>query len=251
MRIRRYQQIASKALKTMVLLKHDSVKPYIPESGWYHQETLLSMLEKYTSVYIKPDKGGGGEGIIRIRQIQDEIYEYCSPYHCRYVVGKKQLIKAIDRKLSPLKRYIIQQGISLATIKDRPFDLRIFLQKPDEKWELTGMVAKIASPGQIVTNYCKGSRPCEVSRVLRYITRNNEKKMSELFYELYYLSKNVAKILNHRFNGLKELGIDVGIDKQNHIWIFEVNTRPRFKMFSKLVNPIMYNQIVKNHKKII
>ncbi|SFI69124.1 YheC/YheD family protein [Thermoflavimicrobium dichotomicum] len=250
MEIRRYQQIASKALKTMVLLKHGQVRAYLPETKWFNRETLFYMLEKYASVYIKPDKGGGGAGIIRVRKWNEKSYECCSPYGCS-IVASSQLFKWIEQRFLPKKRYIVQQGISLATVHGRPFDLRIFLQKPENEWKVTGIVAKIAAPGKIVTNYCKGGTPCNAVQALLSITKNNYGKTKGHLKEISFLSKRVAKILNNKFIGLKELGIDAGIDQQGKLWIFEVNTRPQFKMFSKLPDLGMYRQIIKNHRKII
>ena len=76
MRRARYQQIASKLLKTAVILNHPQLSSYIPETRWYSPEALHEMLEKYPVVYLKPDKGTGGGGIIRIRRINHYRFEY-------------------------------------------------------------------------------------------------------------------------------------------------------------------------------
>jgi glutathione synthase/RimK-type ligase-like ATP-grasp enzyme len=247
--MRRYQQIASKALKTMTLIKDETIRRYIPETKWYNRETLFQMLKQYPTIFIKPDKGGGGSGILRIRR-KGSDFECCNSYSCK-TVKKQNLVSWIEKNLVSTKRYIIQQGISLATVNGRPFDLRLLLQKPESKWELAGMVAKIAAPGRVVTNYCKGGTPCEIKQALLNITKNDQKKMEELILQLHFLGKKISKILNNRFKGLRELGIDVGIDKENQLWVFEVNTRPQFKMFSKLSNLQMYRRIVRNHRRIV
>lgn len=245
-----YQQIASKALKTMILQKNERIRPYMPDTRWYRSEYLHPMLERYRSVFIKPDKGGGGAGAIRITKWdRDEV-------ECRTLYGKKNMRLAavtswLEKKLNPKKRYIMQQAIRLAGVKGHPFDLRILMQKPGHDWKITGICAKLAAPGKIVTNYCKGGKPYAASKALLEVTSFDNQRAKELFVELYYLSKEIAKTLNDRFTGLKELGIDVGIDEQLRIWIFEVNTRPNFKMFRELKDLQMYRQIKKIHRQIV
>ena len=65
-RIRRYQQIASKMLKTRVLQQDPFLRGTIPETLWYTRRNLEEMLERYGTVFVKPDKGGGGVGILRV-----------------------------------------------------------------------------------------------------------------------------------------------------------------------------------------
>lgn len=250
MRRYKYQQIASKALKTMVLLTSEHVAKYIPETKWYQFETLLYMLQKYPVVYIKPDKGTGGGGIIRIRRLAPDRMEYRDLYG-RKVMHVSQLYYWLNKKLNKSQKYIVQHGISLAQINGRPCDIRVLLQKPVDKWIISGMIAKVAAPGKIVTNYCKGGQPFEIFNALHLISSNDRIKAKKIFIELYYLSKEIAKILNRRFRGLRELGIDVGIDKQNKIWIFEVNTQPNFQMFRKLQNKDMYQLIQRVHRRIV
>lgn len=245
----RYQQIASKLLKTAVILNHPQLATYIPETRWYSKEVLLEMMEKYPTVYLKPDKGTGGGGIIRIRRWNHHRYEY-QDLSKRRVVSLFQLFRILDQKLAK-QRYLIQQGIALASIRGCPFDIRVFLQKPHHEWLISGMAAKIAKPGKIVTNYCKGGQPYDIFKALYLATSKNHEIAKKIFVELYYISKEIAKILNRRFWGLRELGIDLGIDQQLRIWIFEVNTNPNFQLFKKIGNQEMYHCIRRRHRLLV
>ena len=116
---------------------------------------------------------------------------------------------------------------------------------------ISGIAAKIAKPGKIVTNYCKGGQPYDVFKALYLATSKNHEKAKKIFIEIYYISKEIAKILNRRFSGLRELGIDVGVDKQYNIWVFEVNTHPNFQLFRRIGNQEMYHCIRKRHKQFV
>lgn len=56
------------------------------------------------------------------------------------------------------RRYLIQQGISLARIGGRPIDYRVKVVKNGDVWEFRSMVGRLARPGLFVTNLCKGER---------------------------------------------------------------------------------------------
>jgi hypothetical protein len=245
-----YQQVASKSVKTAVLYKNERLRPYLPEMDWYRKDRLYGLLERHGAVFIKPDKGGGGAGAIRLTKLIDGLVK-CETLYERKKLPIRQISTWIERKFRPHKKYIMQQGIELAKIEGRPFDLRINLQKPLSHWEVTGICAKVAAPGKIVTNHCKGGMPIELHTALKKITDGDLVKMKNLHKEIYYLSIEIAKTLNERFKGLKELGIDAGIDKNFKIWVFEVNTRPDFKMFRDLKDRSQYHRIKKIHRLIV
>ncbi|GJM74708.1 hypothetical protein HMSSN036_69240 [Paenibacillus macerans] len=54
------------------------------------------------------------------------------------------------------RKYIIQQGIHLATISGRPIDYRVKVVKSNGTWVYRAMVGRLARPGLFVTNLCKG-----------------------------------------------------------------------------------------------
>jgi hypothetical protein len=244
----RSREIASKMLKTRALVQHPSLRPYIPETRWYDPNALLEMLRKYGSVFIKPDKGGGGGGAIRLVLGKDGRVE-CRSLHSGSVRRMVETAQWVKRSLKPGKRYIMQRGVRLAKVDGRPFDIRIHLQKAGD-WKVLGMCAKVAAPGKIVTNYCKGSQPMEVAKALAAACGNSERR-AKLYAELHALSILIAKTLNTRFKGIQQLGIDAGIDENFRIWIFEVNTRPRFKMFRALKDRSTYRRIKAMHRLLV
>jgi D-alanine-D-alanine ligase-like ATP-grasp enzyme len=244
---RMFQQVASKGLKTMILERDKWIKTFIPKTVWYKDERLLHMLDQFGTVFVKPDKGGGGVGIIRVQKRKNGFVECKSLKHHK-IVPIKRVIPLVHTYLKHDKRYLLQQGIPLAQINRRPFDIRLMLQRIDSHWELTGIAAKIAAPGKIVTNFCKGGKPYTAKdAVTKVCPTDAPQKMTEL----KKLAYRVAHVLSERFKGLRELGIDAGIDKNGNIWIFEVNTRPTYGMFRKLNNLQMYYKIRKNRKLIV
>ncbi len=62
------------------------------------------------------------------------------------------------------------------------------------------------------------------------------------------LGHKIALHFNRTHPGFKEIGIDIGIDKQMKPWIIEVNSRPDPYIFNSLKNKSMYRKIYRYAK---
>lgn len=67
--------VASKLLKTEVLIADKTIRNQVPDTKPYSKTELDSMLKQYRMVYVKPDAGTGGRGIIRVEKSR-EGYRY-------------------------------------------------------------------------------------------------------------------------------------------------------------------------------
>jgi glutathione synthase/RimK-type ligase-like ATP-grasp enzyme len=246
---KRSQYVTSKMLKTKVLMMNSVVSDYIPKTLWLTEEHVMQMVNHYPFIFIKPDVGGGGGGALQIKKKDEEVYE-CRNLQDQQIVEKEDLIEWIEKNKLKDKKYIIQNGIRLATVNDRIFDLRVFAHRLATEWNIAGICARVAPLGKIVTNHCKGGKPLTFDEAVSPLYEGNVSQIQQCKEKIYHLSEEVAKTLHQRFPGLRELGIDIGIDVNQKIWIFEVNTKPRFAMFAKLADKGMYHQIKKIHDHI-
>lgn len=62
------QRVSSKWAKTKVILQNRQLSVYIPETRKYGLEDLKEMLHLHGTVYIKPDRGTYGSGVMRAEQ---------------------------------------------------------------------------------------------------------------------------------------------------------------------------------------
>lgn len=245
-----FQQIASKWLKTNIMLQDGELKPYIPQTVWWQPHDLFGMLKQHEVVYLKPDKGGGGIGIIRIEQTEPRVYEVRYMTKRQHIVGKRALVSFLNRRMRPDKRYLIQQGIRLARVAGRPFDIRVLVQKPRHHWVFMGMAAKVAAKEKIVTNRANGGMALSVPKVLRAGLGWSWPQIRHVEQLLESIALQTASTLSKRFSGLRVLGLDIGIDEQGNVWIFEVNTRPQFHLFQQ-IDPARYRMIIRNQRLIV
>ncbi|MEK3732802.1 MULTISPECIES: YheC/YheD family protein [Paenibacillus] len=258
------QRVASKWAKTKILLQNKGIAAYIPTTRRYSIEALRELLAAHTVVYIKPDRGTYGIGVMSVEIVPPEkssensdlqdsqsIAESASPsYRLRYEQKKETFssIEALHKTLKSLinkREYLAQQGIDLLRFEGRPFDLRVLTQKtPTGQWATTGIIGRVAAKNKIVTNHHSGGIVKHFKTLMS--EHMNAEEIENIRQELKILGVNVAAQLQKSYPRLKEIGLDVAIDSRWNIWILEVNTRPALFPFKKFFkDPSIYNTVRK------
>ncbi|MED5016658.1 YheC/YheD family protein [Paenibacillus chibensis] len=217
------RQLASKWLKTEALLTDPEVAPYIPETRALNRANMQQMLGVYGFVVVKPIIGGGGYGVIKVAR-SGAGYSITHSFKSSHYGTFHDMYNALLR-VKVKRKYLIQQGIHLATIQGRPIDYRVKYVKNGDVWEFRAMVGRLAKQGLFVTNLCKGGNLLSCREGLRRSLpriRSAAKRN-----EMRSLTRKCTAILEKHFPGIGELGFDYGLDRSGKIWIFEVNTRPQ------------------------
>jgi glutathione synthase/RimK-type ligase-like ATP-grasp enzyme len=240
----RARYIHSKWAKTMAVEADQSLRKYVPITKRMTAETLLQMLQEYRMVYIKPDIGMFGNGVIRVEWAEDAAkkpYSYQSGVKLRSFDSFDEMFASIC-KVTKKRYYLAQKGIQLLKYKGNRFDLRVMVQQtPLHKWETTGIIGRVAHPQKIVTNFHSGGKLMPVENLLaKYLPVSEQKQYVSKLREL---GVQVAKAINARYKGVKEIGIDVALDKDLHPWILEVNTCPDPFIFSRLKDKRIFAKI--------
>ncbi len=223
------------------LLKDSRVKPYLPETVLYSKKNIIKMLSKYPSIYIKPVYGTGGSGIIKLSERNhqyilqygrkkatfhhfEEIY-----YHIAEIVGYRY--------------YMIQQGIENALFDYQPIDFRVLILKPEKTWLKIGVMGKIAGNGRIVTNKAKGGRAITFKKAMKKIYHAKNQEIASLEAKLFEIGIRAGETLSKDYQYVREIGMDVIIDKNKHIWILETNSMPHFNLFKNHEDKTLYRKI--------
>jgi hypothetical protein len=213
--------VVSKLRIHRILEQNQQLLPYLPEANAVTRETVKSMLERNDCLFLKPRSASVGNGIIRIQKNSDQtIAEInCLGRTKRKKVGIKQIIKIVKKKN---RGYLIQQGISLMTYKDKPVDFRVSVQKNGEGcWQYTGMVGKMAQKGAIVTNLHCGGRSMKASKLFEQWGWDQAK----IENKIAGLGVQVAETLDEELAHIADLGLDIAIDENQHPWLIEANFR--------------------------
>ncbi|MBD0383559.1 YheC/YheD family protein [Paenibacillus sp. WST5] len=236
--------VQSKWGKTKAVESTQALRQYVPDTKRMTRETLLQMLREYRMVYIKPNVGMFGNGVIRVEWTENAKK---SPYSYQYGVRLRHFdtfeeIYASIRKVTNKRYYLVQKGIDLLKYKGNRFDLRVMVQQtPQRRWETTGIIGRVAHPDKIVTNFHSGGTLKPIETLLaKYISANERKSYIN---KLRVIGLQVAKSMDNRYKGVKEIGVDVALDKDLHPWILEVNTSPDPFIFLRLKDKRVFTKI--------
>ena len=193
--------------------------------------TLVSMLKNYNSLYLKPENGKAGKGIMRLLYRNDATL----PYRLQIQGGRRNLTykaASLDRLWARIGKekgselYIVQQAIELATHRGRPFDLRILLQKNGRgSWSVTGIGARLAGARSITTHVPRGGSIEEPSSMLEG-TFGSERAatiLKSVPTTALLIARQIERACEYT---LGEMSMDLGVDVNGGLWFFEANSRP-------------------------
>lgn len=227
-------------------MQNDKIRPAIPETLWMTKSSLQEMLNKYNMVYVKPNFGTFGIGVMKVEKEENgeqTWYHYQKGTQKRKFPSYSEMYADLSRHTHK-KRYLVQKGIRLLKCDQRPFDIRVMVQmNPSRKWEATGIIGRVAHPRKAVTNYHNGGTLRTVDQLLGNYMNPSER--NKYMGKLAKLGVDAAEQLHGKFRGLKQIGVDIAIGKELHPWILEVNFRPDPYIFRKLGNPKAYNKILR------
>lgn len=207
-----------------ILLKDPVIAEHLPYMDWYSYNKLIDMLNKYTTVYVKPNRGRQGNNIIRIKSLLDNKYEIISDGNRKQIDGDS-LQSELSLVMKENKKYIIQEGIDLATYGGNPFDMRIVLHKIYNAWQVTLTSARVARhKDDIITNVSKGAKDYLLYDILQaYDQKSNPmadmREIIDLSHRIAYVAGTALPIFI--------IGLDLALDKDRHIWLIEANLSPQ------------------------
>ena len=236
-----YFYLANKWKKGQVLANNPKLRPYIPETKLFNETNLNDLTEKYPIIFGKPIVGTGGSGIIKISK-ESEQFIIKTNVITKVATNKSELFKMLNTLMGE-RPYMIQQGIPLISIQNRPLDFRVLLLRPKNKWELMGIMGKWAAKGKIVTNHSRGGAAITLDKALRYSVNATDQQIKLMEQKLIQLGFEAAKTLNKSYHGVRELGMDVAIDDQLNTWILETNSRPNYHLFKSHKDKRLFGKI--------
>lgn len=221
-----------------LLMTNKSIREYIPESMAYSREQLVEAMDRFSSLYIKPTNSSIGKGVIKVTQKENEDWQLYWSNNEPKMLNEKKAQAFIHEKVGT-QSYLIQQAISLATYQGRPYDLRISAQRGDKgKWQITGIVGKVAASGRHVTNLAKGgeARRCEE------LFRASGFDPYRIRAAVEQVSLIIVENLSWRIPAIADVGLDVGVDDYGRIKLIEVNGRDQRYEFKQLkMHQTFYN----------
>lgn len=187
--------------------------------------TIDDMLADFPVVYLKPIRRSLGLGVVKITKTA--AGNYSAAYHYkrkkREAVGNARQVLASLNDLMGGRIYIVQQGISLAAYQGNPFDLRVTIQKGSTgSWSLSSWGARVAAPGNIITNVAAGGKGIPIQTVM---TAAFGKQAANVMAAVEEAGIAICQAIGKKISGIGDLGLDIGVDEAGKPYLIEVNFR--------------------------
>lgn len=232
------QTLLNKWLVFQLLSSKQDIATYLPATAILDDDpgSLRNWVERYSAVYVKPVLGHKGFGVMKI-----------TANHGKYQIQYRQdqqnkqitlpLSVSIRTELTGImgqSQYIMQQALVLPEHRNRTCDFRVLMQKMDDGlWHVTGLAGRRGPTGSIVNNVDSGGERIHLTRILETGTVPKAQRMQEI----YQLCLRTALAIEGCFGQLGEIGLDLCIDCQEHLWVLEVNGMPDKSLFTEFYSP--------------
>lgn len=234
--------------KYTLMKKVEVISSCLPETQLFSEKSLWEFIDKYNEVVFKPSRGDHGRGVILVTPLGSEQYELHEGYDKIILTGKTQTFDYLMGRVKKRGTHIVQQRIHFSNANGRAFDLRAIVQraKNSSLWEVTGIIGRAACDGFFITNV-----------VVELLTAEQAIASSELYSrpandilkEINNIALITAEHLEKYYKKYTTISVDMALDKDEKLWIIEVNLDPSIYIFKLLKDKSMYNRIIKYMKR--
>lgn len=253
-------RIGNKDFVSKRLINERYAELVIPYRDLKNINDVKEMLSVHSRIIIKPSGGNRGKGIIYMEKKDDKYTIRAAENINTY--NETEVEKYIYELTN--KNYIVQKYISSVTKSSLPFDIRIHVRRGEGgNWQSVKIYPRIGSGKGVESNLSQGG---SIAKIVPFLKYNFAEKWKVILDELRKLAKEFPVYFQKGYDyELDALGLDIGIDENGKLWLFEVNSFPGCTMFEldaqevamkyakylalQEENKLTVNQIVKNENK--
>ncbi|OXS77898.1 YheC/YheD family protein [Domibacillus enclensis] len=237
------------------LLKKDPfVRHHIPDTAPYTKEHLIDFAHRYPVVFIKHDTSGQGRGVYRLARENDGLYSLKGFSLQGKEVDERMNLDDVHKTVQPFYRlgrlqpYIIQEGITSVSVRGQHINIRVHVQHVNGSPVVGGIYGSIAYEENGITNICRGAFAMPMRLLFFIFLKVKKEEQQAILNQLTDLSLAASSIIAKNYP-CRECGVDIGLDKNQKPFIFEINTTPGMDDFAR-IDRQMWKQIIENRKKM-
>lgn len=206
-----------KFLMHQIFSQHDQLKSLLPETILIEKDSsaFREFLQSHKRLYLKPTKSSQGNGIKLLTRVRDNKFQIRTNAKIEYLTTYPMLLRYLENHCLN-QAYIAQKAIESDLINGKKYDFRILSHFENGQYKITGIGVRMASKDGITTHVSKGGEifPFHISTHRR------------LVHDFKSIVEECGKSLSHHLGFFGEFSIDVGMDTDGKLWIFEVNAKP-------------------------
>lgn len=204
------------------ILKGEEFASYlIPSFPVLESRDILSFLENESIAVLKSYRGHHGKNVYMIEKKEK--------YHVQLGEEEKnmdedELTRFVESMVQDQK-WLIQPYMKCVTRTGTSYDFRLHVQKNGEgEWEINLIYPRISGGIKKISNISVGGYRGELNPFLKMEFSTEWRKVKKML-ERFALdfTKHFESLYEYQFD---ELGIDVGLDQNRRLWLFEVNRLP-------------------------
>ncbi|MCW2279201.1 YheC/YheD family protein [Heliophilum fasciatum] len=190
---------------------------------------LNEYLEQWPSIYMKPLNSCQGRGIYKLSNHNShwQVTGLAPKRIVRRAFASQAMMRSWLEKRLRHRRYLLQQGIELGRLHDRPYDLRVLAQKNGHgEWVFVGCGIRLAAPGHVVTHRPNGGSVVSTDQVMN--RRFGREGWQAKRKELSSMAVEAARELEKQHGGVFGIvTMDIACDRPDgRLWILEINAKP-------------------------
>ncbi|MEJ8305588.1 YheC/YheD family protein [Saccharibacillus sacchari] len=210
-------------LKAYELLSGDpAIDPHlIPYSLLESAESALDFIARHGQTVIKPSGGTKGSAIIVVQK-EGEHYRIDDPVYS-HLLNADQLSALLDG-LAASKEMVLQKFIDSMTSENLPFHIRVHLiRDANDDFRIIGHMPYISTQQRhkVVNHHSNLRAFTQWHWFLPYQFPGREEEMdAKIDAFAYAAAARIEQRLEHR---LWEIGLDLGIEQDGSIWLYEAN----------------------------
>lgn len=198
----------------------------IPTVSLKKTDRVYNFLNNHQKIVIKPFSGHHGENVLFVERLAEDAFKLIDGEKNEFI--NLEELGLLFEELKNEQKYLVQPFIECKTKAGLPYDFRMHVQKSGmDLWEITLIYPRISGSGKYISNVSGGGYRGELVPFLKT-------EFGDEFYNIKRLLEHFAITFTTHLETLykknfDELGIDVGIDENRKLWVFEVNWRPGSK----------------------
>lgn len=219
-----------------LLWAEPSFHPHLARTVHGTPDNIRKMMRMHRALFIKPNSGSIGVGIMRIIRISSGwrisyAVRENRRRHWKHMSFTNSLPAHLLKKLQT-RRFHIQEELPLATFRGNRFDLRVTVQKgATGEWQVAGMVGKVAPVGRFLSNVGQGGK---VHRLATLLSEYPDLHVGKVKHGIEEFALRVARYLETKLPDLADIGLDIGLTKKGKPLFIECNGRDQRYAFGNV-----------------
>lgn len=211
-----------------LLSAYPEIRKHLPEAEPFtNVGRVFARLDHDGSVILKQVEGNSGYGLMRIeRTAEGYILRFRETNRAELYPTRPEM----EQRLWAIMQgggYLLQQWIDLPAHEGRLNDYRVMMQKDDRAvWSAAAIIGRFGQRGSIVTNFINDGYALPPDEALQRAFMVDRREAFRLKEDIIRFSVDVCKTLDATGGCYGDLGLDIGIDRNRKLWLFEVNKLP-------------------------